>query len=168
MKQGRGLCQGQEAAVRSPQSSSAVAPGTWQGRSHGCWGQGSCASEHPGRHVAPNTWLSVSDPLLERRSVTRDSATGLGLLKEKPLKQTPRRRPEPAVWPMTYGQFMRQTEIPGSRRRRKLEWNDKQAGPAVPYLITWSSLPPHLRPEQTADHPPPRSKAPPPLATVSP
>lgn len=67
------------------------------------------------------------------------------------LKKSHENRPEPAVWPMTYGRFMRQTEIPGSRRRRRPVWNDKQAGPAGPCLITWSSLPPHLGPEQMAD-----------------
>lgn len=54
--------------------------------------------------------------------------TSLDLRRAKPLKQTQPGRPQPrSVWPVTQGQFMRLTEIPGTRHRQEA-CTERQAG----------------------------------------
>lgn len=76
----------------------------------------------------PHAPLSVTGLLLERRSFTGVFVTSLDLRRAKPLKQTQPGRPQPrSVWPVTQGQFMRLTEIPGTRHRQEA-CTERQAG----------------------------------------
>lgn len=78
--------------------------------------------------LPPHAPLSVTGLLLERRSFTGVFVTSLDLRRAKPLKQTQPGRPQPrSVWPVTQGQFMRLTEIPGTRHRQEA-CTERQAG----------------------------------------